>query len=95
MMGRPHTCPYCGAIGKSVSKGVRRTKTIGDRRIRFCRACHRKFTPKNQKAIEIPGTSSGEAQNAGEKVGVPVSEVNAPVEPASVPSEPAPPAAQG
>ena len=51
-MGRPYTCPYCGAVGKSVSKGVRKTKTMGDRRIRFCKACHRKFTPKNQKQVE-------------------------------------------
>jgi transcription elongation factor Elf1 len=51
-MGRPYTCPYCGQVGKSVSKGVRKTKTIGDRRIRFCKACHRKFTPKNQKQVD-------------------------------------------
>jgi predicted nucleic acid-binding Zn-ribbon protein len=51
-MGRPHTCPYCGAVGKSVSKGVRKTKTMGDRRIRFCKACKRKLTPKNQKTLE-------------------------------------------
>jgi len=53
-MGRPHTCPYCGAVGKSVSKGVRKTKTLGDRRIRFCKACKRKFTPRNQKPVETP-----------------------------------------
>jgi transcriptional regulator NrdR family protein len=94
-MGRPHTCPYCGEIGKSVSKGVRRTKTMGDRRIRFCRACGREFAPKNQKAIEVLEPSGAEAQNAGEKVEVPVSEVEATAEPASVPSDPAPPAAQG
>lgn len=47
-MGRPHVCPYCGA-NKSVSKGVRKTKTMGDRCIRLCKACGRKFTPKNQK----------------------------------------------
>jgi len=47
-MGRPHKCPYCGAT-ETVSKGVRKTKTMGDRRIRLCRACKRKFTPKNQK----------------------------------------------
>ena len=60
-MGRPHTCPYCGEIGKSVSKSVRKTKTMGNRRIRFCKACRRKFTPKNQKAIEPPETSGGKA----------------------------------
>ena len=60
-MGRPHTCPYCGVVGKSVSKGVRRTKTMGDRRIRFCKACHRKFTPKNQKQVDA---KEGEADSA-------------------------------
>ena len=94
-MGRPHTCPYRGQIGKSVSKGVRRTKTIGDRRIRFCRACGRRFTPKNQKAIEGPEASGAEAQNAGEKSEVPVSEVQASAEPAPVPSEIVPRPAQG
>jgi len=49
-MGRPHVCPFCGA-GKSVSKGVRKTKTMGDRRIRLCKACGRKFTPKSQKPM--------------------------------------------
>ena len=94
-MGRPHTCPYCGAIGKSVSKGVRKTKTMGDRRIRFCKVCHRKFTPKNQKAIEVPEPSGTEAQNAGEKVVVPGPEVEATAEPAPVPSEIVPRPAQG
>lgn len=50
-MGRPFSCPWCQAT-TSVSKGVRRTKTMGDRRIRRCKACGRKFTPKNQKALE-------------------------------------------
>lgn len=48
-MGRPYKCPYCGESGKSTSKGVRKTKTLGDRMIRFCKACRRKFTPRNQK----------------------------------------------
>ena len=60
-MGRPHTCPYCGAVGKSVSKGVRKTKTMGDRRIRFCKACRRKFTPKNQKQIDPQEEKAGSA----------------------------------
>lgn len=49
-MGRPHKCPYCGESGKSTSKGIRKTKTLGNRMIRFCKACKRKFTPKNQKS---------------------------------------------
>ena len=52
-MGRPHKCPACGADGKSVSKGMRKTKTLGIRRIRLCKACGRKFTPKNQKPSEV------------------------------------------
>lgn len=62
-MGRPHKCPYCGQ-SESVSKGVRRTKTMGDRRIRRCKACKRKFTPKNQKpgdVEEAPTLNSGPA----------------------------------
>jgi len=46
-MGRPFKCPYCGASA-TVSKGIRRTKTMGDRRIRRCKGCRRKFTPKRQ-----------------------------------------------
>ncbi len=60
-MGRPHTCPYCGQVGKSVSKGVRKTKTMGERRIRFCKACHRKFTPRNQKQVEPQEEKAGSA----------------------------------
>jgi len=60
-MGRPHTCPYCAAVGRSVSKGVRKTKTMGDRRIRFCKACHRKFTPKNQKQTDPQEEKAGSA----------------------------------
>ena len=50
-MGRPFKCPYCGA-SDNVSKGVRRTKTMGDRRIFRCRACKRKYTPKHQRGAE-------------------------------------------
>jgi len=50
-MGRPHKCPYCEATA-TVSKGVRKTKTMGHRRIRLCKACKRKFTPRKQKIGE-------------------------------------------
>lgn len=50
-MSRPHKCPYCGSSA-TVSKGVRKTKHFGDRRIRRCKACHRKFTPKHQRHLE-------------------------------------------
>ena len=50
-MGRPFKCPYCGSSA-TVSKGVRRNKTVGDRKVRRCTACKRKFTPKNQSSAE-------------------------------------------
>lgn len=60
-MARPFKCPFCGAVD-SVRKGVRKTKTMGIRHIRLCKACGRKFTPKNQKPTEasIPGTKEQE-----------------------------------
>jgi len=54
-MGRPHKCPYCG-LTDTVSKGHRKTKTLGVRSIRRCRSCHRKFTPKNQRTEEPQDT---------------------------------------
>jgi len=84
-MGRPHTCPYCGQIGKSVSKGVRKTKTMGDRRIRFCKACKRKFTPRNQKVVE---PLRQEAESGAESASRPEVTAGAPTE-AEPPKEPA------
>jgi hypothetical protein len=49
--GRPAICPFCG--GRSINKGFRKTKTMGRRRIKLCKACGRKFTPKNQKPVEL------------------------------------------
>jgi hypothetical protein len=46
--GRPHKCPYCGGTD-TASKGARKTKTMGLRKIRRCKGCGRKFTPKSQK----------------------------------------------
>ena len=51
-MGRPYTCPWCGA-SSTIKKGFRKTKTMGKRRIRLCKACGRKFTPKYQQPIEM------------------------------------------
>ena len=48
--GRPAKCPYCG--GSSINKGFRKTKTMGKRRIKLCKDCRRKFTPKNQKLVQ-------------------------------------------
>jgi len=58
---------------------------MGDRRIRFCKACHRKFTPRNQKAFEMP------RQEAASKAGLaspPEESAEAPAE-AGAPKEPA------
>ena len=52
-MGRPFKCPFCGEEN-SISKGVRKTKTMGNRRIRLCKACRRKFTPKHQTFRDQP-----------------------------------------
>ena len=49
--GRPHSCPYCNST-KTICKGWRITKYQGKRRIKLCKSCSRKFTPKNQKPIE-------------------------------------------
>jgi len=49
--GRPFKCPYDGSTN-TVSKGVRKTKTMGVRKLRLCKKCGRKFTPKNQKLVE-------------------------------------------
>ena len=51
-MGKPYTCPWCGA-SSSIKKGFRKTKTMGKRRIRLCKTCGRKFTPKCQHPSEI------------------------------------------
>ena len=52
--GRPYKCPYdCGSTN-TVSKGVRRTKTMGVRKLRLCKTCGRKFTPVNQKPEPLP-----------------------------------------
>jgi len=59
--GRPHKCIYCGSID-TVSKGSRVTKTLGIRKIRRCKSCGRKFTPKSQKLIPIEGNQANEAQ---------------------------------
>ena len=59
--GRPARCPYCGQT-KTVKKGYRKTKTMGPRRIRLCKACGRKFTPRNQKTIppaDVSAASQG------------------------------------
>ena len=60
-MGRPHACPYCKST-ETVSKGVRKTKTMGARRIRRCRKCGRKFTPRYQRPVEDAPTSHPQSE---------------------------------
>lgn len=81
-MGRPYKCPYCGQ-SESVSKGVRKTKSMGDRRIRLCKSCSRKYTPKIQKGSEdlpeataVPdaGTAISAAAQPGDSSPLPVGE---------------------
>jgi hypothetical protein len=62
--GRPHKCPYsgCGSTN-TVSKGSRKTKSIGVRKIRLCKSCGRKFTPKNQRQVEVEAIRAEATQN--------------------------------
>ena len=82
-MGRPYKCE-CGSTD-TVSKGVRRTKTMGDRRIRLCKACGRKFTPKNQKMMDSAEPPAPDK----EPVAAPIAAgaVDSPSPPAAAPDE--------
>jgi DNA-directed RNA polymerase subunit RPC12/RpoP len=62
-MGRRHKCPYCKAT-ETTSKGARRTKTLGVRRIYRCKACKRRFTPKQQSGT----TQAGESDQSRDSV---------------------------
>ena len=64
--GRPAKCPYCG--GSSINKGFRNTKTMGKRRIKLCKACRRKFTPKNQSKPEAQAEDAAPATPSTEEV---------------------------
>lgn len=93
-MARPHKCPYCEKQ-ETVSKGRRRTKTMGDRWIRLCKACGRKFTPKNQKSMEpsasVPaGQAATVEMSVAHEPSVPLQSMTPPLEETvAVPSEPA------
>ena len=41
--GRKAKCIWCGS-GRTIGKGIRQTVTLGNRTIRLCRECGRKFT---------------------------------------------------
>jgi len=43
--------------------GARKTKSMGIRKIRLCKGCGRKFTPKNQKPVEVERTQALAAQD--------------------------------
>jgi len=73
--GRPAKCPYCG--GSSINKGFRKTKTMGKRRIKLCKACRRKFTPKNQTVILAEAESDAGAAEADIVAANPVKPVTA------------------
>lgn len=69
--GRPPQCVHCGSTD-SISKGVRRTKTMGERRLRVCKGCGRKFTPRHQvMRAESAAPQPGEAQSPDEAAGTP------------------------
>lgn len=50
-MSRPYKCIHCSSH-RTVCKGYRKTKTMGKRRLRLCKDCGRKFTPRNQQPID-------------------------------------------
>jgi len=51
--GRPPKCPYCKSTA-TVSKGYRKTATLGNRPLRRCKACGRRFTVNPAKAKTKP-----------------------------------------
>jgi len=55
------TCPHCGSTELN-RKGYRKTKTLGKRPIRRCRACKRRFT---LQAIQEPSPVTPTLDYAG------------------------------
>ena len=55
--GRKAKCPYCNGH-RTIGKGVRRTVTLGDRPLRICRDCGRKFTVRRSVAVSDVGRAS-------------------------------------
>ena len=74
-MARPYKCPHCDSVA-TTSRGVRRTKTQGDRRIRFCKACKRKFTPRNQKPAEAEQDTGTDADMLASQIEAAEPELN-------------------
>lgn len=63
-----------------MSRGSRRTKTMGDRRIRYCKACKRKFTPTNQKPNETMEDTSADSDTLASQIEAAEPELNPPRE---------------
>ena len=61
--GRPVKCIHCGSTD-TTSKGSRRTKTMGIRKIRRCKACGRRFTPRNQRLVPYEGAEAPQGETA-------------------------------
>jgi len=61
--GRPVKCIHCGSTD-TTSKGARRTKTLGIRKIRRCKNCGRRFTPRNQKPVPDEGSETPQVEIA-------------------------------
>lgn len=61
--GRPVKCIYCGSTD-TTSKGSRTTKTMGIRKIRRCKSCGRRFTPRNQELVPHEGSEAPQAKTA-------------------------------
>ena len=68
-MARPYKCLWYGVSGKSVSKRIRRTKTMGNRALAVCGDCRRKFSGTTSahplSVRRKPTTSSLACQRAG------------------------------
>ena len=58
--GRPVKCPYCSGTD-TTSKGARKTKTMGIRKIRRCKSCGRRFTARNQKLVQHEDSEAPQA----------------------------------
>jgi transcriptional regulator NrdR family protein len=61
--GRPVKCIHCGST-ETASKGSRTTKTLGIRKIRRCKSCGRRFTPKNQKLVQPEAPEAAQAETS-------------------------------
>lgn len=51
--GRKAKCPHCGSE-RTISKGYRKTVTLGNRPLRVCKDCRRKFTVQRSTTISEP-----------------------------------------